>query len=141
MYITSNEYNTYTGRAASEATTLRITIACKLLDTRIGNYPINEDGYKINDDFQVWNCGVLETLHESKQEAVKIWCAKMVSFLYDNNDAPPSIQADNIKLGRFSVGGKTSTSGQQTGLLPSELAYVDSILVSSGIIKRGVKIR
>lgn len=139
MYITSTEYNLYTGRPSSEATNLRINISCKLLDSRIGNYPFDESGYKINNEFQIWSGGVLETLHQSKIDAVKMWCSQMVAFLYDNNDVPPSIQTDNIKLGRFSVGG--SSTGQQAGILPNEMLFVDSILISSGIIKRRVKIR
>lgn len=139
MYITSTEYNEYTGRAASEATTLRITISCKLLDSRIGNYPINQDGYKINENFKIWNCGVLETLHQSKVDAVKMWCSKMVESLYINDNNPSSIKADNISLGRFSVGGKSNNLN--VGTLPDEMAYVDNILISCGIINRRVKIR
>lgn len=140
MYITSTDYNTYTGRDASEATTLRIMTACKLLDSRIGNYPINEDGYKINDDFKVWNVGVLETLHQSKIDAVKMWCSKMVESLYINDNNPSSIKANNVQLGRFSMGGQSNNS-MQTGVLPDEMAYVDNILISCGIINRRLKIK
>jgi len=140
MYITPTDYNTYTGRDSSEATTLRIQIACKLLDSRIGNYPINEDGYKITDTFKVWCGGVLETLHQSKIDAVKMWCSKMVESLYINDNNPSSIKANNVSLGRFSMGGQ-STNSMQTGVLPDEMAFVDNILISCGIINRRVKIR
>lgn len=136
MYITANEYNTLTGRSASEATTIRLTIACKMLDSRIGNYPVNDDGYKIDsDDWYVMYKGQYQTLHQSKIDAVKMWVAFMVSYLTDNNNNPPST-ANNLKLGRFSVG-KTSSSNNYTSL-PNELGFADSILVSSGIINRKV---
>lgn len=135
MYITSTEYNTLTGRAASECTTVRLTIACKLLDNRIGNYPINDDGYKIRDsDWVVMYQGQYQTLHQSKIDAVKLWVAIMISYLTDNNNKPPSA-ANNLKLGRFSVG---KSSGSSSSLLPGELVYADAVLVSSGIINRRV---
>ena len=137
MYISSSEYNSLTGRVASECTDLRLTIACKLLDSRIGNYPIHSSGYKIRHDWVVVIRGQNIILHVSKQKAVKMWVASMVSYLVDNNNNPPS-QSNNLKLGRFSVGKDNSSSSTS---LPGELGFVDSILVSSGIINRKVKIR
>jgi hypothetical protein len=136
MYITSTEYNIYTDRPVTEATPLRIKISSKLLDSRIGNYPINANGYKITNNFQIYWKGVLTTIHQSKIDAVKMWVATMVSYLYDNNNNPPSGQADNIKLGRFNIAGTTSSISNN--YLSSEMQYVDSILISSGIIKRSV---
>jgi hypothetical protein len=137
MYITSAEYNTLTGRPAAEANTIRLTIACKLLDSRIGNYPINTDGYKISSAWVLYDEGENIKLHQSKIDAVKMWVSMMVSYLTDNNNKPPSA-ANNLKLGRFSVG-KAGTIGDS--FLPAELGYADSILVSSGIINRKVKMR
>ncbi len=135
MYITSTEYNTLTGRPAAEATTIRLTMACKLLDGRIGNYAIfNDTGYKITSTWTVWDDGLDITLNQAKIDAVKMWVASMISYLVDSGGVPPTT-SNNIKLGRFSVGKSNSTSG----LVPDELGYVDSILVSSGIINRKVR--
>lgn len=131
-YITASEYNSLTGKAASQATTNRLTIASKLLDARIGNYPIFEDGYKIN-DWYVDVDGINMLLHQSKIDAVKLWVSNMVSYLYDNNDLPPGTNT-GVKLGRFSVSGTSSDSSS----VPDELSYIDNILVSSGIINRKV---
>jgi hypothetical protein len=129
MYITSTEYNTLTGRPASECTNLRLMIACKLLDSRIGNYPTN-NGYKINwTDWVVIYKGQYQTLHQSKIDAVKLWVATMISYLTDNNNKPPSA-ANNLKLGRFSVG----KSNVNNSALPNEIIFADSVLISSGII-------
>jgi hypothetical protein len=136
MYITSSEYATLTGRAASEATTLRLKIACKLLDSRIGNYPTLSDGYKIrSSDFAIIYQGQYQILHQSKIDAVKMWVAVMISYLTDNGNKPPTV-ANNIKLGRFSVGKSTPSTSSN---LPGELGFADSILVSSGIINRRIK--
>lgn len=139
MYITATEYNTLTGRAASEATTVRLTIACKLLDSRIGNYPANSDGYKISSEWVVYDIRSCQyqTLHQSKIDAVQLWVATMVSFLADNNNQPPSV-SNNLKLGRFSVG---KSNGNTNASLPGELNFADSILISSGIINRKVQTR
>lgn len=134
MYITASDYNNLTGRPASEATVIRLTIACKLLDSRIGNYPTNEDGYKIRDsDWTVFYKGQYQTLHQSKIDAVKLWVATMISFLTDNNNNPPS-SANNLKLGRFSIGKSNQQTSGSNSMLPGELGFADSILVSSGII-------
>lgn len=138
MYITSTEYNTLTGRPASECTTIRLTIACKLLDSRIGNYPINSDGYKIRSNWSVMYCGQYQILHISKIDAVKLWVASMISFLTDNNNQPPS-QLKSLKLGRFSVGQSSTLS--TSNLMPGEIGYADTILVSSGIINRSMNLR
>jgi hypothetical protein len=133
MYITSTEYNTLTGRSKSECTNLRLIISCKLLDSRIGNYPTN-NGYKINwIDWVVIYKGQYQTLHQSKIDAVKLWVATMISYLTDNNNKPPSA-ASNLKLGRFSVG----KSNVNNSVLPGEISFADSILVSSGIINHKV---
>jgi len=142
MYVTSSEYLTITGRPASEATSIRINISSKLLDSRIGNYPIYDDtGFKIkvnNDKFYVFGCGIDTEIHISKKQAVQQWVCQMISFLTDNGDKPPS-QGDNIKLGRFSVG--KSGASNTNSLLPDSMSYVDSLLISSGIINRKVKIK
>ena len=133
MYITPTEYNTITGRDSAEATTIRITLSSKLLDSRIGNYPIFENiGYKINSSWQVEEDGVNTTLTKSKKDAVQMWVAQMVSFLYDNNDTPPTSES-GVSLGRFSVNGSSNISN-----IPDEVKYADSILISSGIINRKV---
>jgi hypothetical protein len=135
MYITAVEYAILTGRDSDECTIARLTIACKLLDSRIGNYPVNDDGYKIRtSDWVVMYNGQYQTLHKSKIDAVQLWVATMVSYLFDNNDTPPS-STNNVKLGRFSVGGNAPSSYSS---FPSELGFADSILVSSGIINRRV---
>lgn len=127
-YITSTEYNLLTGKDASQATSNRLYMASKLLDSRIGNYPIFETGWKITDEWKVDIDGLNLTLHTSKIEAVKRWVAAMVFYLFENGDKPPS--TDSVKLGRFSVSGTSSSSTS----IPDELSYIDSILVSSGII-------
>ena len=135
MYITSTEYNTLTGRPIAEANTIRLTIGSKLLDNRIGNYPVNSDGYKIrSSDFAIMYRGVWQVLHQSKIDAVKLWVATMISYLADNNNNPPS--ANNLKLGRFSVG--NSQNSNSNTAMPAELNYADGILVSSGIINRKI---
>lgn len=134
MYINSTEYNTLTGRSSSECTTIRLKIACNLLDSRIGNYAINSDGYKIRSDWTIFYKGQYQELHQSKIDAVQLWVATMISYLVDNNNNPPSA-ASNLKLGRFSVGKSTPSNSSN---LPSELGFADSILVSSGIINRKV---
>lgn len=128
-YITATEYNTLTGNDASQATTNRLYMASKLLDARIGNYPVFETGWKIDNDWRVDVDGINMTLHLSKKEAVKLWVASMVAFLYGNNDNPPGTNS-GVKLGRFSVSG---TSGNSSSV-PDSLSYIDNILVSSGII-------
>jgi len=122
-YITAAEYNEITERPQAEATNSRIKHASALLDARIGNYfPDPTTGLKLH----------LDDLSQAQKDAVKEWVARAVAFLIDNNDAPPS--AASISLGRFSV-----QSSQNQGL-PDALSFADSILVSSGLIKRAVNI-
>ena len=122
MYITSIEYTALTGNDAAEATDNRITMASTLLDNRIGNYPINALGYKLT----------IADLHVIQSRAVKLWVSQLVSFLYDNDDATPD--SDNVTLGRFSV------SKQSSQLMPRSMGYADTLLVNSGLIKRGVRL-
>lgn len=137
MYITATEYNTIIGRPATEATNYRITVSSKMLDSRIGNYLIQSDGYKINSStWKYWWKGVLTDVPTVQKDAVKLWVAQMISFLTDNNNLPAN-KSNNIKLGRFSVG-KNIGSGASLGVLPEQMEFADSILISSGIINRAV---
>lgn len=137
MYITATEYNTIIGRPATEATNYRITVSSKMLDSRIGNYLIQSDGYKINSStWKYWWKGVLTEISLVQKDAVKLWVAQMISFLTDNNNLPAN-KSNNIKLGRFSVG-KNIGSGSSLGVLPEQMEFADSILISSGIINRAV---
>jgi hypothetical protein len=139
MYITSAEYNELTGRESSECTSIRLNIACKLLDKRIGNYAIDTNtGWKINTDWQVWDEGLYVDLNANQKEAVKLWVASMISYLADNNDSPPS-NANNVRLGRFSVGKGNNSNSNNNTLLPESMGFIDGILVSSGIINLKVK--
>lgn len=122
-YITASEYSEITGRSELEATTHRIQYASMLLDSRIGNYLRGDDGWKLD----------LENLLEYKSSAVKQWVAYMVSYLYDYNDSAPS--SASLSLGRFSV-----KENSQQGL-PEQLSFADSVLVSSGLVVRGVDVK
>lgn len=125
-YLTVNEYNDVTGRSQVEATDFRIKKASMLLDARIGNYiPDEKTGMKLD----------VESLPAYQSNAVKAWVAQMVAYLYDNNDSAPS--AASITLGRFSV----TEHGQQGRILPESLGFVDALLVSSGLVRRGVCVR
>jgi len=136
MYITSTEYATLTGRSSAECTTIRLAIACKLLDNRIGNYAIDTNsGYKINGSWQVWDEGLNVDLNTNQIAAVKNWVALMIGYLVDSNDTPPS-NASSVRLGRFSV---NKGNNGNNSLLPESMGFVDSILVSSGLINRKVK--
>lgn len=95
-----------------------------LLDARIGNYSVNEDGWKLD----------LTILPSHQLNAVKEWMAQMVAFLYENSDVAPS--SASVSLGRFSV----TEHGQKGTLIPESLGFVDSLLVSSGLIRRGVMV-
>lgn len=134
MYITAAQYVTLTGRPIAEATTLRIMTACKLLDSRIGNYAIDTTGYKISSTWTVWDDGLDITISQAQKDAVQLWVATMISYLVDSSGLPPTT-SQNVKLGRFSVG-KNSSSGS---LLPDEMGFADNILVSSGLINRKVR--
>ncbi|HQD86974.1 MAG TPA: hypothetical protein PK822_08730 [Bacillota bacterium] len=124
MYITPEEYEEITGRDKEEAIPGRIKIATQLLDARIG--PRERDiftGLKLD----------LATLPVHQKEAVKTWCAHMIAYLVDNGDKAPT--TESLTLGRFSV----TQHGQKETLVPEELGFADSILVSSGLINRKVK--
>jgi len=133
MYITSSEYASLTGRAAAEATTVRIKIACKLLDSRIGNYPTYENGWKIDNGSSTWYIGNYTELTQDQKDAVQIWIAGMIEYFVVNGTM--SSNNDNIKLGRFSVNKSKNSLGKT---LPNEMNYYDTILVSSGLINRSI---
>jgi hypothetical protein len=122
MYITNTEYAEITNRAEVEATTQRIKYACMLLDSRIGYYERNDDGWKLDTD----------DLKDYELDAVKQWIAFMITYLFENNDTAPSTAS--LTLGRFSI----TQNGQQEQVLPEQLRLADIILISSGLIKRGV---
>lgn len=152
-YITSSEYAALTGRDSSEATSIRIKIASKLLDSRIGNYGIYTNGYKIDTSSSTWyvtpifltddrefinvsNTNYKVEVTSGQKEAIKIWIAGMIAELYDSGDI--SSTEDNLTLGRFSVSKSKNSSG---AILPQSMGYYDSILISSGIIERRVGLK
>lgn len=139
MYLTSTEYNTYTGRPSSEATTLLIRQACKLLDSRIGMHGVYSNGYKI-DTFSStsnWYVDNYYIVTEDQKEAIKMWVSSMIQEMVVSGSISSS-NIDSVSLGRFSVKKGSSSSNQ---ILPSSMEYVDSILISSGIIKRRLCIK
>ncbi|MFA6711920.1 MAG: hypothetical protein WCS33_04355 [Candidatus Caldatribacteriota bacterium] len=139
MYLTSIEYNTYTGRPSSEATPLLIRQSSKLLDSRIGIHGVYSNGYKI-DTFSSatnWYVDNYYIVTEDQKEAVKMWVASMIQEMVISGSISSS-NIDSISLGRFSVKKGSSSSNQ---ILPSSMGYVDSILISSGIIKRRLCIK
>jgi hypothetical protein len=139
MYITDTEYKSFTGRPKTEATKVRIRIASKLLDNRIGNHGVYSNGWKIDkDSYDEWYVDNNTLLAHDQVIAVKMWVSVMVSCLYDNDNKP--VTNKNVKLGRFSVG-NSGESSIFNKVLPDEMAYQDSILISSGIIKRAIDIR
>ena len=123
-YLTDLEYNQMMDRPQAEATAARIRRASMLLDTRIGNYvPDEKTGMKLD----------VENLPAHQSSAVKEWVAQMVAYLFDNGDSAPS--AASITLGRFSV----TEHGQQGRILPESLGFADALLISSGLVQRGVR--
>jgi hypothetical protein len=122
MYLTAAEYYSITERPTAEATNARIKLACQLLDARIGNYTRETDGWKLD----------LDDLLDYKVDAVKTWVAYMIAYLKDNGDKAPS--SASLHLSKFSV----TEKGQSNMGLPEELAFVDAVLVSSGVINRRV---
>jgi hypothetical protein len=113
VYITSSEYNTYTGRSAVEAATHRIAIASRLLDARIVGYEmIDED--------------VMDELTEEQQYAIKYWTSCMVTYLYENKDRQPD--KTYIRLGRFE---QRNNTGATT--LFGTLAFADKMLQQAGL--------
>jgi hypothetical protein len=123
-YITAAEYTQITGRSSLEANDARIKRASMLLDSRIGNYLVSEAGWKLD----------LTTLPAHQLNAVKEWVAQIITFLYENSDSAPT--SASLSLGRFSV----TEHGQKDRLLPESLGFADSVLVSSGLIRRGVMV-
>ncbi len=126
-YIDPVDYGELTGRPMSEASVSRILRASLLLDARIGNYPLNRSGWKLD----------VDSMPEKKRMAVKDWVSQMVAFLRDNNDALPS--ASSISLGRFSVTSAADKS-QKGQILPESLLLSDAILVGEGLIRSKVRI-
>ena len=123
-YLTDLEYNRLTDRSRAEATAARIRRASMLLDARIGNHIRDEEtGMKLD----------VESLPAHQSSAVKEWVAQMVAYLFDNGDSAPS--AASITLGRFSV----TEHGQQGRILPESLGFADALLISSGLVQRGVQ--
>ena len=138
MYVTDVEYKSFTGRPSAEATKVKIRLASKLLDSRIGNYGTYENGWKIDISEDPWEVDGCQELTHDQMIAVKMWVSGMISVLHDGNNKPAT--SKNVKLGRFSVGdsGGMSVFNQ---VLPEEINYHDSILISSGLIKRAIDIR
>lgn len=124
MYLTATEYAQLTGRNWREATDARLQRASMLLDARIGNYPVLASGWKLD----------LLSMPVYQVNAVKEWVAQMTAFLYENGDSAPT--SASLSLGRFSV----TEHGQKDRLLPESLGFADSVLVSSGLIRRGVMV-
>ncbi len=133
MYLTPTEYNTYTERPASEATNLLIKLACKLLDSRIGNYKIYSNGYKIK-ELSNWYVNNTVVVTEGQKEAIKMWVASMIQEMVTSGTTPNN--SKSVKLGRFSTQ-KGNNAGNS--ILPDSMGFVDSILISSGIINREIK--
>ncbi len=127
MYITSSEYNALTGRPAAEATAARIKRASQSLDARIGNHRIMTTGWKLE----------IDELPADQQAAVKEWTARMIAYLTENGDEAPS--TDGVTLGKFSLSKSAGNSGSVMGI-PGEMRFADNILVSTGLIKRKVRL-
>ena len=124
LYITPEEYAEITGRDKEEATNSRIKGSMMLLDARIGNYARGNDGYKLD----------MDKLDIFQKDVVKRWVAQMIAFLVDNNDSSPT--SASITLGKFSV----TEHGQTNQVLPESMGFVDAMLSSSGLIRRGVDV-
>ena len=152
-YITSSEYAALTGRDSSEASLIRINIASKLLDSRIGNYGIYQNGQKIDTTSSTWyvspiflpddrefvndsNTNYKVAVTTGQKEAIKIWVSGMITELYNSGNS--SSTEDNLKLGRFSVSKSKNSNG---AILPQSMGYHDSILISSGIIEKRVGLK
>jgi len=133
MYLTSSEYATLTGQPASDATISRIYQACKMLDSRIGNYAVYDTGWKIDDSATTWYVNSLTEVMEDQKQAIKLWIANLITIFVTSGSMPSS--AKSVTLGRFSVN-KGGISGNS--ILSDEMGYVDSVLISSGIINRSV---
>jgi hypothetical protein len=154
-YITSSDYNSTTGRDSSEATTERLLLASKLLDSRIGNYATWSTGYKIDNSSSTWyvkpafydpnlNYVGNSNIHKIKvtqaqKDAIKLWVAAMITELYNSSNNMAG-SGSNVKLGRFSVN-KGSSQNNPSQILPQSMGFHDSILIDSGIIARKVELR
>lgn len=126
MYLTAQKYEEITGRPQAEATAGRIQKASYLLDARIGNYPIKENGYKLD----------LEELPKNQVDAVQLWVSELVLSLADNND---TIQGKgNVRLGRFQSSENEATNRT---IMPDNIFYADKILKASGVINLSVRNR
>ena len=136
MYLTATEYESLTGRAAAEATTVNINIASKLLDSRIGNYGTYSSGWKLNVSSSTWYVDNFTALTEDQKNAVKLWVSGLITELFIAGGLQAN-QDKNLKLGRFSVSNGSSSLSKS---LPESMAYYESILVSSGIVNRSVKL-
>lgn len=110
--ITSSDYAKITGRSASEAIDQRIRMAYLLFLNRIGCTETYFNSLTITDQ---------------QEEAAKIWIARLVEYLYDNDDSPPEITG--FRLGKFEQKGRDFID-------MSKMAYPDMILKSCGLIKR-----
>ena len=125
MYLTAAEDATITGRSEDQATTQRIKQSCMLLDARLGMRTREDNGWKVD----------MTDVEDYQSEAIKQWVAYMILYLFDNSDTAPS--TSNLTLGKFSVSG--NTEGIQG--IPNALSFVDSILVSSELIRTEVKMK
>ena len=94
VYITSTEYTEYTERVGTEASTMRIAFASRMLDSRIQVY-------------NMLDTDEMAELTEEQQYAVKNWVSWMVAWLVDNNNAQPNMTY--IRMGRFEQRNNTGT--------------------------------
>ena len=126
-YLTDTEYQNRTGRNVSEATSQRIKMASRLLDTRIGNLPRHTSG-----TYQGWKLD-LDELNDYQVDIVKDWVAFMVKALFQSDDS--SVAFKSIKLGRFSL-----SKDEDDGDIPEDLRYADTMLKDAHIINRKVNL-
>jgi hypothetical protein len=118
VYLDADRYAAITGRSQAEYEEPRAEMACQLLDSRIGYYERQDDGWKLD----------VSALDAHELRAVELWCAWMIAYLKDNNDQPPGME--QITLGRFSV----TPNSSDRGLLPSKLRYADQVLKQAGLV-------
>jgi|SRR5690625_2432294 len=130
MYLTVEEYEEITGKDATESD---IEQACMLLDARLGNRRTRRGKaqHKHKDKHKRWILS-MDHLYKYQQQAVKQWVAHMTTYIVENDGLAPSI--DNVSLGRFSV--SDGSGDHSSALIPTELKYADSVLISSGLIVR-----
>jgi len=132
MYLNAMEYASITGSPAGDATYSRIYQACKMLDSRIGNYAVYDSGWKIDYSITTWYVNGLTEVMEDQKQAIKIWIANLIAVFVINGSMPSATKS--VTLGRFSV----NKGGAGGAILSDEMGYADSILISSGIINRSV---